>query len=404
MKRWLSAIAVVVLGLALVIGVACGGGGEDGGAPGVKTVKMGSGLPLSGIYGTVVGLPTINASEVAHDLMPEFTVAGERYAVKTINEDNAWTGSGGVATATKLIYTDGVKIMHQSGADAAGAAQTICEEAGVIMDMSAAPPNLLGPDNPHTIQLCPNYLMDTVVLFKYVSETYPEVKRVAISFADSAFGHSMGDAAIDAAPYFGLDIVAKEWIPSGMTEFYPLAAKLVDRDPDLVLCDVLVLQPMVEMGYEGKTAYISFAESYMDYIGWENYQGGMIYQFNPYGDDMSQEAVDFFAEIKRRFAEEPSQGPYFTGIMHSIWPQVMEAAGTVDDVDILLETIHSGVSVDTWVGQMRFGGEELIGINSILLWPGAIHEIRGQDYVLVYEMTADEVYELAVEVYGDKYK
>jgi len=403
MKRWFSVIAVVVLALALVIGVACGGGG-GGGTPGVKTVKMGAGLPLSGIYGTVVGTPTIHAMEVARDMWPEFTVAGQRYAIKAINEDNGWTGAGGVATATKLIYTDRVKIMHQSGADAAGAAQTICEQAGVIMDMSAAPPNLLGPDKPHTIQICPNYLMDTVALFKYVSETYPEVKRVAISFADTAFGHSMGDAAVDAAPYFDLDVVGTEWVPSGTTEFYPLATRLVEENPDLVLCDVTILTPMVEMGYKGKTAYISWAESYGEYIGWENYQGAMIYQPNPYGADLPQEARDFFAEIKARFDEEPSQGPYFTSITHSVWPEVMEAAGTVDDVDKLLETIHGGVSVDTWLGPMHFGGEELIGINAFLLWPAQIHEIRDHDYVLVYEMTPDEVYQLACDVYGDKYK
>jgi len=56
-------------------------------------------MPLTGIYGTVVGLPTGHAYEVVGELLPEFAVAGERYRFETIFGDNAWTGAGGVAAA-----------------------------------------------------------------------------------------------------------------------------------------------------------------------------------------------------------------------------------------------------------------------------------------------------------------
>jgi hypothetical protein len=54
MKKWVSVTAVVVLCLALMIGVACGGGGEE---KGVKEVKFGFGGPLSGLSGAIIGLP-----------------------------------------------------------------------------------------------------------------------------------------------------------------------------------------------------------------------------------------------------------------------------------------------------------------------------------------------------------
>jgi len=401
MKKWLSLVAVVVLCLALVVGVACGGGGED--EEEVKGIKYGVGLPLSGIFGAAAGLPAVHASEVARELLPEFTVAGERYRFDTIFEDNMFTGAGGVATATKFIYEDGVTIMTQAGADPAGAAQTICEEAGVLMLTVASPPELFGPDKPHTIQTSPNYLTDTVVVLKYIAETYPEVKTIATAFADSALGHSVGDPIIDAAPYFGFDVVAAEWTPVGVTEYYPLATKLVNINPDIIFTDPLILSPLRELGYEGKNAYTNWTESWAEFVGWDNYQGAMIYQPNPYGEDMPPEARAFMEEIEQRFGDEPSQGSYLSGVMHSLLPQIMQKAGTVDDVDKILEVIHSGEYFDTWLGPMRFGGEELIGINNWLLWPGAVHEIRDHDYVLVYEMTADEAYELACEVYGDRY-
>jgi|GEM_PF-4323847 len=37
------------------------------------------------------------------------------------------------------------------------------------------------------------------------------------------------------------------------------------------------------------------------------------------------------------------------------------------------------------------GGGELIGINSWMLWPGAIHEIRDHEYVLVHLTHTDEL-------------
>ena len=394
MKNWLSVAAIVVFCLALVIGIACKGGEEEG----VKEVKLGIGLPLSGFYGTVVGIPAMNAFELANEKIGEFTVAGERYRWNLIIEDNLWTGAGGVATATKFIFEDRVKMMHQSGADAAGAAQTICEESGVLMDMSTVPPELLGAGKPHSIQICPTYLVHTAVLFQYVTTAYPEVKTVAIAMDDSGFGHAVGEAAIDAAPYFGLDVVGVEWIPVGTTEYYPLATKLVDINPDLIICTVLTLQPMQELGYEGLTAYIAWAGSYGEWIGYENYQGAMIYQPNPYGADLPQEVRDFFIEIEERYGDEPSMGPYFTATILFVMTEVLKKAGTVDDVDRILEMIETE-TFDTWIGPVHFGGEELVGVNNIMLWPAAVHEIRGEEYTLVFEMSPDEAYELAVEVY-----
>jgi len=393
-KWWLSVVIIAFFYLALFIGVACKA--EE--AEEVKEVKFGWGLPLSGAAGALLGIPAKQALELANEWIGEFTVAGERYRWNLLIEDNMWTGAGGVATATKFIYEDGVKFMTQSGADAAGAAQTIVEESGVLMDTAAAPMEFFGPDEPHSIQISPTYLVDTPVLFKYVTTTYPEVKTIAIAMADSAFGHSVGEAAIDAAPYFGLDVVAVEWIPVGVTELYPLATKLVNINPDLIICDVVVLKSMRELGYKGRTAYISWGESYGEYIGYEYYQDAMIYQPNLYGVDLPHEVRAFFVELEQRYGGEPTQDPYFMATTLFLLTKVLEKAGTVDDMDRILETMHTE-TFDTWIGPVHFGGEELIGVNNIMLWPAAIHEIREEEYTPVFEMSADEAYELAVEVY-----
>ncbi len=395
MKKWLSVVAIVVLCLALSIGVACGEGEDE---EGVKEVKFGNALPLSGIYGAVVGLPAMHAWELINEKIGEFTVAGETYRWKGIFEDNAWTGAGGVATATKLIFDDGVKMMHQSGADAAGAAQTICEESGVLMDISAAPLELLGPDKPHSFSLSPTYFVHTAPLFKYVSETYPEVERVVVAATDNAFGHSYGEPAIEAAEYFGYDVVGVEWLPLGTTEFLPVATKVMGMDPDFIVCDVLLLKTVRELGYEGRAAYISWHPSWIEHVTTEFGEGYIIYQPNPSGEDLHQAAKEFFVEIEDRYGDEPMQGPYFTAIIHTVLTEALKKAGTVDDIDTIIHTLQTE-TFDTWLGPMHFAGEELLGVNNMLLWPADIHEIRNGEYTLVYEMSADEAYELTVEVF-----
>ena len=62
MKKWLSVVAIVVLSLALVVGVACGGDEDE--EEGVKEVKFGIGLPLSGFMGAVLGIPTQQGFEL----------------------------------------------------------------------------------------------------------------------------------------------------------------------------------------------------------------------------------------------------------------------------------------------------------------------------------------------------
>ena len=72
MKSWLSVAAIVVLCLALVIGVACGGGGDEE-EEGVTELKIGFGLPLSGILGAVVGIAAKQAYELAMEVYGEFS-------------------------------------------------------------------------------------------------------------------------------------------------------------------------------------------------------------------------------------------------------------------------------------------------------------------------------------------
>jgi ABC-type branched-subunit amino acid transport system substrate-binding protein len=400
MKRWFSAAAVVVLCLALVIGVACGGGEDGDGDGGVKEVKFGAGLPIGGLMGTIIGLPAMRGGELARDKIGTFEVAGQQYRWKDISEENSWTAAGGVASATKLIYQDGVKLMHQSGADAARAAQPLCEEAGVLLDGSAGI-GFLSPEYPHSIYMAPSYEMPFPVLFRWLTQAHPEIETVAIIRGDDLTGHGEADAAEKAAEYYGFDVVAKEFIPAGTTELYPLATRLVDKDPDFLVGSVLVLLPMRELGWDGLAGDSMWGTAAAEYAGWDNVQGQLIWLNMPFGEELPQALKDFVAEYEARYEEECGGPQLWSLIINEVWTDILRKSGTVDDVDQMLATIEAGTYFDTSLGPLRFMGKELTGIDHLLVWPVWILEIQGQEPQIVKWVDPEEVYDLAVEILKD---
>jgi len=107
------------------------------------------GAAATGIYGAVF-LPAKQALELANEHIGEFTVAGEKYKWDLIFEDNGWDSEGGVASAIKLIFDNGVNFMFQIGGDPALAAQTVCEQSEVVLFTSSIPLDAFGPEKPHT--------------------------------------------------------------------------------------------------------------------------------------------------------------------------------------------------------------------------------------------------------------
>ena len=395
MKKWSSAVAIAILCLALVIGVACGGGEA---AKEVKEVKFGFAAPLSSMLGYFVGLPAKQGIELASEMIGEFTVAGERYRWDVICEDNGYTSAGGVASATKFVFDDGVKFMHQTGSDAALGAQPLCEAKGVILSISGAGVEAFGADKPHTFQFSPTYMAHTPVLFQWLTTACPEVETVAIAMGDDRTGYEIADVAVTAAEYFGLEVVSVEYFRSDMMEFTSLATKLVSKEPDLFIGNPLVLASMREMGWDGLAAFYGWSTTTAVLAEWDNVEGLLVYQPNPFGEGLPQALKDFAAEYQARYDEEFTMSSYYPATMLYVLTEALKQAGTVDDVDKIIEALETE-AFDTWLGPLRFGGQELVGIDHLLMWPAPIAEIEGRDYHVIYEMSADEAEALAIEVY-----
>lgn len=394
MKKWLSVVAVVVLCLALVIGVACGEGEETAE---VKELKIGIGTPMSGVLGAVIGMPAKDAFELANEKIGEFTVAGQKYRWDLIFEDNLMTAAGSVAVTTKFVFDHNVDFMHHAGGGAGMAAIPTCEEKGIILDMAGGDPSVF-TGHPFAFQVAATWALNIPPLFDWLTQDHPEVKRVAVSVPDNETGVAVADACAAAAQHYGLDVVASELVPIEMTEQYPIATKLMTKNPDLVLGATTLLEAMWEMGYDGLAASYYWLESYVEDTGWDLCQGYLTLMPNPIGD-VWPEAMAFAEEYEDRFGAELTPAAFWAGNVMYVLTSALEQAGTVDDNEKIVETLETG-TFDTMVGPLKYGGQALNGVGHLLVWPSPILEVVGEgEYRVVAMYTPEETEAIAAEVY-----
>jgi ABC-type branched-subunit amino acid transport system substrate-binding protein len=395
MKKWLSVAAIVVLCLALVIGVACGGETEEG----VTKLKMGIGLPLSGLYGAVVGVPAKYAYSFAIEDIGEFTVGGEQYRWEPIFEDNMATTAGGMASATKLIFEDDVDVMIQAAASSALAAQPLCQEKGLIHLVAGVNPEYFTPDTPQFFQSSGTWAVNVTPFFDWLSKEHPEVKRIASAVPDDDNGYALIDAFDACADYYGLEVVAAELVPVTTTEYYPVATRIMARDPDLVIsAGASFAAIMWDMGYEGLSATWWWLPGYAEQVGWDRCQGYLI--FMPHAvAGLWPEAEALIEEFEDRYDVEATTSIFWALVSMYLCTDVLRQAGTVDDIDKIIETMETG-TFDTMIGPLKYGGEALNGVGHIAIWPSPIYEVVGEhEYRVIDVYTVEETEAILAEVY-----
>ena len=401
MNKWLSLIAIVVLGLALVIGAACGGGDDENGGEteGVTELKFGIGVPLTGGYGAAIGLPAKYAFSLAAEKVGEFTVGGEQYRWKLIFEDNLMSTAGGTAATSKLIYEHNVDFMHQAGSGPALVVVPVTEDRGMILDVAGCDFVDFTPDRPHFFQASATWSLHTPAFFDWLTKEHPEVKTIALQAPEDRTGYAVGEAVVAAAKYFGIEIVAEEYTPVTMVEFLPVATKIMAKDPDLfVVSELSVYESMVAMGYEGPAASYYWHEGGPEKVGWDICEGFILFLPNPVGD-VWPEVIAFRAEYEDRYGVELTPAAFWAANVIFMTTGALEAAGTVDDMDKIAETMETE-KFDTLVGPIGYGLEELNGIGHVAIYPTPIMQVVGEnEYELLKMYTPEETEAIAVEVF-----
>jgi len=112
------------------------------------------------------------------------------------------------------------------------------------------------------------------------------------------------------------------------------------------------------------------------------------------------EVAAFAREYEDRFGAEVTPA-VLLGLLLPQWlSQALEKAGTVTDVERIIEVLETE-TFDTSVGPVQFGGEEINGIGHILMLPQPIWKIVGPgEYEIEKVYTAEELEALAKAIYG----
>jgi len=396
-------IIFALLAILLLPMLACGGGGDgDGEEEGVTEIKIGWGGPLSGILGAVAGVPGKRGIETMAEWIGVFEVGGKQYRWKPIYEDNEGaSAAGGIASTTKFIYTDNVDFVIQQGA-ASHSAQTLCEENGVIIDMGATTFDAFGPDHPYTVQSGPCFAALLAPFYDFLSREHPEVERIAVVAYDDPLMISFAEAfESDMHEYFGFELKII-WTPLG-AEPYPLATSVMMLDPDLTISGSDVLDAMWEMGYEGLAAGYGpiGSQTQLETAGWDDCKGMMFFWPEWYGaEEVWPEAVAFAGEYEASHGVEMDTIGLGSGTLLQSLTGALQQAGTVDDIDKIIETIRSRTPFDSIVGPMYYGGEAFVGVNCLVMMPVAIWEVVGErEYGLLEYYTAEEAEAITVEAW-----
>ena len=397
MRKWLSVAAVVVLCMALVVGIACSGEKSE---PGVKKLKFGIGLPLTGVYAGFAGFPAKYGLELANDKIGEFTVGGERYRWELIFEDNLMSVAGGVASANKFIYEHDVDFMFQTSGDAGFAAAMTTEEKGMILDIAAGGPSDYGPDMPHTFQTLNVWHLGTVPFFDWLTEEHPEVKHVAATQIEGEMGAALVEPIEVCCDHHGLELTA-EVVPPATVEYYPIATRVMASHPDLVIGIPPLFEVLWEMGYEGLCATYHWTEATWGTALWDDATGMLIYMPHPIGD-LWPEVTALAAEYEGRCGAEFTSASMQTLVLLFVYTEVLMQAGTVDDVDKIIETMETG-TFGSPVGPIHYGCEALNGIGHVAVWPAPIYEIVGEgEYRVVKVYPPEEAEATAEEVCAER--
>ena len=411
MKRWLSAAAVVVLSLALVIGIACGGEGDE--EPGVTVLKYGCGAPITGAYGSV-GLATMHCMEMAAEDIGVFEVAGEQYRWEVPVEDNLIgtnPTAGGHDSAMRLIYEHNVDFMFQATDDAIIAAATLTEEIPMILDGGPGTITRFGPHLPHTFlsNLCSELTLPVVM--DWIMENHPEIKVVCTTHDVTAAGQAGRELWEAICEYHGLEHHS-EVVATGTVEFYPIATKVMEHDPDLITSGGFgggLAAAMWDFGYDGMVINQWWeGEAMARPVGWDKLieknrfgRGYIIYSLHSFGGVFPElEAVA--EEFEDRSGME--MGPSASHIMNNlyVWTQALQQAGTVEDIDKIIEAFETG-TFDTLVGPVHYGLGEVIGIPHVGIYPVPIFEIVGENEYVCHKLyTPEEVEDVFLEIYGLK--
>lgn len=366
-----------------------------------ETIKLGLSIPLSG-SGANWGIGSQwLCDEAARDVNASggVKVGGKTYNFECIAYDNKYNAAEGTKVAQTLLRKDGVKFIAGSlGTAPARAMQSLTERAGVLMFTTAWGPSIKGPKYPLTFTQMNTPLELVEPLIRYIKQTHPDIKTVALLNPNDASGQDVEVIARRVWEDVGVKVIATDWYERGTTEFQPIAAKIAQMNPDVV---DLGGAPPPDAGRVFKE---------LKAAGWKGVQvveagtgaDGLIAT----GGDAAEgtylgAAVNFddpsATDLQRRLNEgvKKATGESVNAIQIGFYDAVMALRAAMEkaqslDPKVVAETLPE-ITFEATYGTSAFGGKETYGIPQQILVPVIVTQVTGNTLRQVDRLDSQEL-------------
>jgi branched-chain amino acid transport system substrate-binding protein len=208
-----------------------------GGAHAQETIKLGLSIPLSGA-GAVWGQGSeFMCKKAAQEIAKAggVKVEGKTYNFECVAYDNKYNAAEGTRVAQTLLNREGVKFIGGSlGTAPVQALQSLSERQGALLFTTAWGPSLKGPKFPLTFTQMNTPFEILPRLIRYVHETHPGAKTIALLNPNDATGQDTESVAKKIWSETGVKVLTSDFYERGTTEFQPIAARLAALKSDII--------------------------------------------------------------------------------------------------------------------------------------------------------------------------
>ena len=359
-------LASIVLTTALI---------KDADAAPAKKLTIGMIACLSGFF-SPNDIPGAHEAQMTADMINEkggITVKGQKYEVEVIVEDAKSTLDGVTASANRLVFDKGVKLILGPAGFFSAASSPVTTPNNVlnIISFSTGQPGEIDKTTPYTFQAYDGTAASFIAGVNYVKKNYPKVKKVAVVTADDGSAPFLKPIFAKALESVGMSMAGEPVLfPNETQDFSPIAAKLnAIKDADAIgqglgLPNHLgaIIKGLRELG--NKKLYFMGVICPFSVVakiaGPDAAENVLMHSITP-NDSANPKLMNDIS--KRLIAKYGENTPIYLQSANSLWvlKQVIEAAQSIEP-DAIKAKWESMDKAETFFGTGVFCGDATTGL------------------------------------------
>lgn len=374
MQRFI--LTTVALGLAVLMLM-----GQPGSGQAADVIKFGISTPLSG-PAAPWGIPNKQAVELVFDEVNAqggIEIGGKKYKLEVVAYDHKYVIAEGVATVNRLIAKDEIKYLSILGGAVAKANEEAVNEAGVLTLPLAYAEGLVSNKNPLIFHCFPAP-PETTVIWKWIKEKYPDLKRLATISPNDDTGWWSIKVETKYTESLGYETVAKEFFERGLTDFSPTLLRILEKKPDIISVNAapagsvgLIIKQARELGFKGRFIHIGQLDTSVvaGIAGKEHVEGMFVHG---YVEDPLPESVKSWKErYTKKYGEWNATSIDFANPAFAFVAGLKKAQSL--DPKKIAEALHT-IEFDNLWGKAHFGGKDYYGINNQIIYDMPFSEVK----------------------------